>query len=50
MLLSTEDLCNIIKRHRSAKAIQRHWRHVITNPCFVVCKRRLLREFDEITQ
>jgi hypothetical protein len=48
MLLSSMDICDIIKRHRAAKAIQRHWRHSITNPCYMVCKRRLLREFNEI--
>ena len=36
------------ERHRAAKAIQKHWRHGIANPCYAICKRRLLREFNEI--
>jgi hypothetical protein len=47
-LLSSMDLCDIIKINRAAKAIQRHWRHVVTNPYNMVCKRRLLREFKEM--
>jgi hypothetical protein len=50
MFLSSMDLCEIIKRHRAAKAIQRHWRHNIANPCYTICKKRLLREFNEIVQ
>jgi hypothetical protein len=50
MLLSSLDLCDIIKRHRAAKAVQRHWRHVVANPCYAICKQRLLREFSEIVQ
>jgi hypothetical protein len=50
MLLSSMDLYGIIKRHSAAKAIQKHWRHNIANPCYMVCRRRLLREFDEIVQ
>ena len=26
MLVSSMDLCNIIKRHRAAKTIQKHWK------------------------
>jgi hypothetical protein len=48
MLLSSMDLCDIIKRHRAAKAIQMHWRHSIANPCYTICRQRLLREFNDI--
>jgi hypothetical protein len=50
MFLSSMDICDIIKRHRAAKAIQRHWRHIVANPCYMVCKQRLLREFNEIAR
>ena len=50
MLLSSKDLCNIIKRHRAAKVVQKKWRHVVTNPSYTVCKRRLLREFYDMVQ
>lgn len=34
---------------KRAKIIQRKWRYVITNPNHAVCRRRLMREFNELT-
>lgn len=33
-----------------AKTIQRQWREAISNPEFVLCRRRLLREFGELCE
>ena len=35
------------RREMSARVIQRAWRNCIANPQFLVCVRRLQREFDE---
>jgi hypothetical protein len=48
MLLSNQELDNIIKRDKSAQTIQKTWRHSITNPTYKVCKKRLLFEFSEL--
>ena len=50
MLLSNQELDNIIKRDKSAQTIQKAWRHSITNPTYKVCKKRLLFEFSELLQ
>jgi hypothetical protein len=47
MLLSVDDIVNIVKRDHSASIIQRVWRRVISDPDHPVCKRRLLREYEE---
>jgi hypothetical protein len=36
---------DIVKRNKAIKVIQRAWRHAFYDPCYSVCKRRLVREF-----
>lgn len=38
----------MIMMNHSAHIIQRTWRHVASNPGFAVCRRRLVREYEEI--
>jgi hypothetical protein len=47
MLLSNQELVNIIKRDKSVQIIQKAWRHSISNPTYKVCKKRLFLEFSE---
>jgi hypothetical protein len=47
ILLSIDNIVNIVKRYHSASVIQRVWRRVISDPNHVVCKRRLLQEYSE---
>jgi hypothetical protein len=37
----------LFKTNRAARAIQRVWRRVVSDPYHIVCQRRLMREFDE---
>jgi hypothetical protein len=46
MLLCHNELCNIIKEYHSISVIQRIWKHVISNPEYMMCKRRLLHEYN----
>jgi hypothetical protein len=32
----------------NAKIIQKHWRHVVSNPQYACCQRRLVREFQDM--
>jgi hypothetical protein len=34
----------------AAKKIQKHWRECISNPNYLVCRKRLLWEFSELVQ
>lgn len=36
---------DIVKRNKAIKVIQRAWKHVFYDPQYLVCKRRLMREF-----
>ena len=45
MLLSLDDKKNIVLEHHSASVIQRVWRIVVSNPNYLVCKKRLLYEY-----
>jgi hypothetical protein len=47
MLLSIDDLVNIVKQDHSASIIQRVWKQAISVPSHPACKRRLLREYRE---
>ena len=47
ILLSDKELCTIIQRHRSSKIIQKVWRRAISDPNYVICRKRLMREFLE---
>jgi hypothetical protein len=47
MLLSVDDIVNIVKHDHSASIIQRIWRKAISDPTHTLCKRRLLREYRE---
>jgi hypothetical protein len=38
----------LFKTNRAARVIQRVWRRVVSDPCQLVCERRLMREFDEL--
>lgn len=40
--------CQIIKEHLSAMKIQRMFRTVVGDPSYLLCRRRLLREFQEL--
>ena len=37
-----------IKEERAIIKIQRAWRNAIENPCYKLCKNRLLKEFYEL--
>ncbi len=37
------------KKIRAAKTIQFCWRRCVTHPDFFICRKRLLKEFDEIS-
>lgn len=41
-------MCENLMRHISARKIQRAWRVAIVDPRFGVCKKRLLREFNDL--
>lgn len=45
--LMQEEAYMRLKEHK-AKLIQQVWRRVISNPCHVVCQRRLMREWGEL--
>ena len=45
MLLSLDDKLNIVLENHSALVIQRVWRMVVSNPKFLVCKKRLMYEY-----
>jgi hypothetical protein len=47
ILLSDLELGTIIQKHRSSKIIQKVWRRAVSNPNYVVCRKRLLWEFLE---
>ena len=42
--------CNLVKMQSSARKIQRVWRRCIADPNFVICKKRLLKEFESCVQ
>jgi hypothetical protein len=50
-LLSQEEhhdiIAGVVMKTHAARVIQRHWRHAIANPQYLVCRRRLLRELNE---
>jgi hypothetical protein len=37
-----------IREHMAAYKIQQRWRHVICNPAYAVCRRKLERDFDTL--
>jgi hypothetical protein len=41
------ELCAIIRKHRSVKIIKRVWKCAVSDPNYIVCRKRLRREFDE---
>ena len=46
--LSEADLATrCTRKERYAKRIQRAWRNVISNPNYVLCRKRLMNEFIE---
>jgi hypothetical protein len=45
----TQDQINF-RRARAARLIQRMWRRVVSDPNHSMCRRRLLREFNEIAE
>lgn len=38
---------NSERHHRLAKRIQRSWRTAVANPNYLLCRRRLMREFED---
>lgn len=44
----TNAITRFIKRRKSALTIQRYWRNVISNPNHLVCRKRLLNEFETL--
>jgi hypothetical protein len=47
IILSDKERCTIIERHRSSKIIQKAWRRAVSDPNYIVCRKRLLWEFLE---
>ena len=45
MLLSLDDKKNIVLRHHYALVIQRVWRMVVSNPNYLICRKRLMYEY-----
>lgn len=43
------DVFDYIKKYNMAKRIQRQWRHCISNPKYLMCRKRLLTELSELT-
>eukprot|EP00798_Chlamydomonas_sp_ICE-L_P017262 gene17262-23581_t len=50
MLLSDAEKGNIIGEHLASKRIQRAWRRAVLDPEYKACKKRLMREFDEMNR
>ena len=48
VLLSLDEKMNIVRMHRAASVIQGVWRMVVSNPNYLVCKKRLLREYASL--
>ena len=48
VLLSLDEKMTIVRRHRAASVIQRVWRMVVSNPNYLVCKKRLMYEFTSL--
>lgn len=47
--VDTETLICMKRQKDAARKIQKVWREVVTNPEHPVCRRRLMREFNEMT-
>ena len=45
ILLSLDDKANIVLRYHSALVIQRVWRMVVSNPNYLICRKRLMYEY-----
>ncbi len=43
-----EPMEHAIRKWTAANAIKRHWRRAISDPDFLMCRRRLIREFKEM--
>ncbi len=48
ILLSTNDIFAVVKQYHSVLVIQKVWRQVISNPEYMICKRRLLHEYNSM--
>ena len=48
ILMTTREQSEIIKRVVKAKVIQRYWRICISDPTYLVCKKRLLYELENM--
>jgi len=46
--LSTKKKIEIAREYFAQKRITRYWRECISNPAYLVCKRRLIREFAQL--
>ena len=45
-----DDIIYSIRRYIAATRIQRTWRRIISDPSYLLCKRRLVREFDNLSK
>jgi hypothetical protein len=48
VLNSEEEICDAFVRHRMAIGIQHAFLESYYNPAFRICRKRLLREFNEM--
>lgn len=46
----TREFMDMLIKKNAARTIQRRWRHVIADPSHAACKRRLLSEFQALSQ
>ncbi len=47
MLMSKSDEIKMYRQYFASKRIQRKWKICISNPSYKICKKRLMREFNE---
>jgi hypothetical protein len=48
ILMTDQELCEIVKRIVKARVIQRYWRTCVSDPSYLVCKNRLLFEHSSL--
>ena len=50
LICSDDEMVDLYIKFKSARRIQRAFREANTNPAYLLCKRRLLVEFNEMAQ
>ena len=48
ILMTDQELCEIVKRIVKARVIQRYWRICVSDPNYLVCRKRLLYEHNNM--